>query len=77
MGPWLISYRQIYPNLESICDVVIPCQFDNLYLGNMSFEARRQFKKNIAVTEKLLKQEDSTIDERIDVIQDIIVMEKL
>lgn len=86
--PVLTPYwREIHSHLEAIFRVHIPCRFDTLYIGNLSFDLWDYGDKKLllillvaskkAISRRWLKQDPPTIGEWLDVVHDIYTMEKL
>lgn len=86
--PVLTSYwQEIHSHLEATFKVIIPCRFDTLYIGNISFDSWDYRDKKLllillvaskkAISRRWLKQDSPTIGEWLDVVHDIYKMEKL
>ena len=86
--PVLTSYwRDIHFHLEAIFKVIIPCRFDTLYIGNISFDSWDyrdkilllilQVASKKAISRRWLKQDSPTIGEWLEVVRVIYKMEKL
>ena len=81
------DWEEIHKHIENIFGVNIPFKCETMYLGDLTFETWCIKDKKLlamllaaskkSITRKWLKVEAPTIDEWIDIVQEIYVMEKI